>query len=111
MNDEQAPAELEGAQAAMGAGELPPPDATAQGFQPVNISCTRGFPDWLLRLLAKYPTAPALGRARPATLARIPYLTPARATRLVPRQCHVAPRADGAAHEPRIGCQRGKRLE
>jgi hypothetical protein len=25
----------------------PPP--AAQGLQPVNISCTRGFPDWLLR--------------------------------------------------------------
>ena len=49
MNDEQAPAELEGAQAATGAGESPPPEPAAQGLQPVNISCTRGFPDWLLR--------------------------------------------------------------
>ena len=48
MNDEQAPAELEGAQAATGAGEAPP-ETAAQGLQPVNITCTRGFPDWLLR--------------------------------------------------------------
>jgi len=48
MNDEQAPAELEGAQAATGAGEAPA-ETAAQGLQPVNISCTRGFSDWLLR--------------------------------------------------------------
>jgi hypothetical protein len=49
MNDEQAPAELEGIQATMATGESPAPEPAAQGLQPVNISCTRGFPDWLLR--------------------------------------------------------------
>ena len=68
MNDEQAPAELEGAQAATGAGEAPA-ETAAQGLQPVNISCTRGFSDWLLRNnvslgLHLLPDRPALSGRR-----------------------------------------------
>lgn len=44
--------------------------------------CRDGFPDWVLHLLVRYPTADALGRARPATLARVPYVTAARAASL-----------------------------
>src|SRR6266566_8287690 len=44
--------------------------------------CRQGFPQWLLRLLVQTPTAEALGRADADTLARIPYLTRARAQRL-----------------------------
>jgi uncharacterized protein (TIGR03032 family) len=49
MNDEQARGEMADAPAATGPAEAAPPEPAAQGFQPVNISCTRGFPDWLLR--------------------------------------------------------------
>ena len=42
-----------------------------------------GFPQWLLAVLRRYPTAPQLARARPATLAKIPYVTLARATALI----------------------------
>jgi uncharacterized protein (TIGR03032 family) len=49
MNDEQARGEMADAPAATGPAEAPPPEPAPQGLQPVNISCTRGFPDWLLR--------------------------------------------------------------
>jgi transposase len=45
--------------------------------------CREELPNWVLRLLVRYPTAAALSRARPKTVAQIPYITPARATRLV----------------------------
>lgn len=45
--------------------------------------CRQGFPAWVLALLARYPTASKLARAKPETLARIPYLTLARARTLV----------------------------
>jgi transposase len=52
--------------------------------QPDLVRCGRhGLPQWLLRLLEQYPTAPALAAADPAQLARIPYLTPARAAVLI----------------------------
>ena len=60
--------------------------------------CRKGFPDWVLRLLAKYPTAPSLARARPITLARIPYLTQERALALVAAaKTSVAALGDGAS--------------
>lgn len=46
-------------------------------------ACRQGFPAWVLQLLRRYPTADALRRARPETLARIPYLTLAHATELI----------------------------
>jgi transposase len=45
--------------------------------------CRDGFPAWVLHLLRRYPTADALKRARPATLARIPYVTLTRASALI----------------------------
>lgn len=45
--------------------------------------CQRGFPAWILTLLTRYPTAAQLARVRPATLARLPYVTPRRAESLV----------------------------
>jgi transposase len=45
--------------------------------------CRQGFPQWVLRLLIQTPTVEDLGRADAATLARIPYLTPARAQQLI----------------------------
>jgi transposase len=45
--------------------------------------CREGFPQWVLRLLIQTPTVVCLGRADATTLARIPYLTAARAQRLI----------------------------
>jgi transposase len=45
--------------------------------------CRQTIPGWLLSLLKRYPTAPQLARARPATLARIPYLGIDRARSIV----------------------------
>lgn len=45
--------------------------------------CRDGLPAWVLQLLVRYPTAESLRRARPAPLARIPYLTPERAADLI----------------------------
>jgi transposase len=44
--------------------------------------CRKAFPAWLLTLLARYPTAAKLARAKPETLARIPFLTLGRARTL-----------------------------
>lgn len=45
--------------------------------------CRQGIPAWVLTLLSQYPAAPKLARAKPETLARIPYLTLERARTLV----------------------------
>ena len=45
--------------------------------------CRKGFPEWVLRVLARYPTSPSLSRASAVTLARIPYVTAGRATHLI----------------------------
>ncbi len=45
--------------------------------------CQDGMPQWVLKLLKKYPTAGLLSRARAATVARIPYITLDRAKKLV----------------------------
>ena len=56
-----------------------------------------GPPAWLLKLLKRYPTAQRLARARPQTLAQIPYVSLERAKTLVEgaRQS-VASACDGA---------------
>jgi transposase len=52
--------------------------------QPDLVQFARqGLPQWLLQLLEVAPTADALGRADAETLARIPYLTRARAQNLI----------------------------
>ena len=45
--------------------------------------CKDGMPDWVLKVLLKYPTAARLARARVPALARVPYVTPERAQELV----------------------------
>lgn len=45
--------------------------------------CRHGVPDWVLTLLQEYPTTGQLGRARVATVARLPQITLARAELLV----------------------------
>lgn len=51
----------------------------------VLLYCRHGVPLWLLNLLERYPTAAQISKARPATLAKIPYVTIERATALVSR--------------------------
>ena len=41
------------------------------------------IPQWVLAVLERYPTAPQLARAKAETLARIPYVTAARAKELI----------------------------
>ena len=45
--------------------------------------CKDGMPQWLLKLLERYPTARKLARCRPATVARIPYLSMDKAKKLI----------------------------
>jgi hypothetical protein len=45
--------------------------------------CKNGMPDWVLRLLVKYPGTARLKRARVKTVAKIPYISPQRARRLI----------------------------
>lgn len=52
--------------------------------QPELIQFMRDdVPQWVLAVLERYPTAPQLARAKPDTLARIPYVTAARAKELI----------------------------
>ena len=44
--------------------------------------CKNGTPDWVLKVLLKYPTAAKLAKARVPALARIPYVTSERAQEL-----------------------------
>lgn len=45
--------------------------------------CKDGVPGWLLKLLTRYPTASDLSMARVASVARIPYISSARAQEMV----------------------------
>ena len=45
--------------------------------------CKDGVPGWIFNLLVKYPTAANLARAKVTSLARIPYVSPAKAELLV----------------------------
>ncbi len=45
--------------------------------------CQDGMPQWVLKLLQKYPTANKLGRAMIETVARIPYMKKDRAKKLI----------------------------
>lgn len=45
--------------------------------------CKEGTPDWMLKLLMKYPTASNLSRAKVSSVAKIPYITSERAGKLV----------------------------
>jgi transposase len=49
----------------------------------ILVYCKDGPPGWVLKLLTKYPTAHNLGRAKVTSLARIPYISSARAEQLI----------------------------
>lgn len=61
---------------------------------------TGDTPAWLLKLLKRYPTAQRLGRARPSSVAQIPYVTKGRAEELIERaKRSVASHVDTATEE------------
>lgn len=45
--------------------------------------CRKQLPRWVLTLLARYPTAPQLARARSKTVAQLPYVTAGRAESVI----------------------------
>jgi len=45
--------------------------------------CRSGFPDWILNLLVKYPTAKKSATAKPEKIAKIPYITLLKAQDLI----------------------------
>lgn len=49
----------------------------------ILIYCKDRTPQWVLKLLTRYPTALRLSKAKVKSLARIPYVTPQRAKQLV----------------------------
>jgi transposase len=65
----------------------------------VLIYCRHGFPGWLLSVLQRYPTAADLAKARPSTLAAIPYVGEARAQSMVSHaKTDVASSVDAVTH-------------
>ena len=47
------------------------------------VYCKDGMPDWILKLLLRYPTAANLSKAKASSVAGIPYVSSARAKELV----------------------------
>lgn len=47
------------------------------------VYCRDGVPQWVLKLLTQYPTAPRLARAKVKTAAKIPYVSTQRAKELI----------------------------
>ena len=47
------------------------------------VYCKEGMPDWILKLLLRYPTAANLSKAKASSVASIPYVSSARAKELV----------------------------
>ena len=47
------------------------------------VYCRDGMPDWILKLLLRYPTAANLSKAKASSVARIPYISSARAKELI----------------------------
>ena len=45
--------------------------------------CQEGVPGWVFKLVKQYPTAAKLGRAKAASVARIPYISTSRAKELI----------------------------
>ncbi len=45
--------------------------------------CKHGVPQWVLKILHRYPTSARLARTRSSSLARIPYVNPKKATELI----------------------------
>lgn len=61
--------------------------------------CRQGLPEWVLRLLLRYPTAPALARARETAVAGIPYVSVAKARDLI----NAAKTSVAALRQPEVG--------
>lgn len=69
--------------------------------------CRLSIPAWLPKLLIKYPTVQALGRARPSSVAKVPYVTLSRAQSLVSkaRESVAAQRDPHTATTIRVMCE------
>ena len=52
-------------------------------FPEILTFCREGFPDWVFKLLLEYPTAEKMKHGRVKTVAKIPYVSPERATALI----------------------------
>ena len=52
------------------------------------VYCKDGMPDWILKLLLRYPTAANLSKAKASSVASIPYVSSARAKELVATAKH-----------------------
>jgi transposase len=61
--------------------------------------CRSGFPEWVLRLLICYPTAPVLARASVEGVAGIPYVSPEKARTLIA----AAKESVAALRQPQVG--------
>lgn len=72
---------------------------------------TSGVPAWVLKLVRQYPTAPRLARARPRTVGRIPYVSPARAQALIAAAQHSVASATDAASEQLLRAMARQLLE
>ncbi|MBL1215838.1 MAG: IS110 family transposase [Ignavibacteriae bacterium] len=52
-------------------------------FPEILTYCKKGMPNWVLELLAKYPTSKKASRARVETLSKIPYITKSKAEEII----------------------------
>jgi len=69
----------------------------------ILIYCKDGIPQWVLKLLTRYPTALRLSKARVESVARIPYVSAARAQQLVATAKKSVASADDQVTEQLIG--------
>ena len=75
----------------------------------VLVYCKDGVPQWVLKLLCRYPTAKKLARAKPAAVAKIPYVSTARASELVQQARKSVASVDDAVTE-RLLCETAKQI-
>lgn len=52
-------------------------------FPEILTYCKKGVPNWVLKLLEKYPTSKKASRARAETLSKIPYITKSKAEEII----------------------------
>ena len=64
--------------------------------------CRKGVPNWILALLAKYPTPPKLARAHAETVARIPSITRTKAQALIAAAAQSVAAQTGPAIEQAV---------
>ena len=64
--------------------------------------CQNGIPAWLLKLVQQYPTATKLGKAHAKTVAKIPYVSMARAKQLIASAKHSVASASDSVTEQLI---------